>query len=120
MSNNSNHKPSGFFYREEVITWILRIFYACCIILASLDFLIDRHTERSFEKFPTFYALYGLIACVILVFIAKWMRILLIRDENFYDEPESPKDFLEKQGLDLPQTENQATNTIKSDDKENG
>ena len=119
-SNNHSdeqHHTSGFFYREDVIRWILRIFYAGALALFLVDFLIHRHTETNVEKIPTFYALYGFVACVVLVVIAKWMRIILIRDEDYYDESESPEDFLQNQGLELPTIE--STNNI-HDDKMTG
>lgn len=108
MSNNSNNhsdQSSGFFYRKDVILWILRIFYLCCFALLVVDFIIHRHTETAVEKIPTFYAFYGFVACSILVFISKLMRIFLIRDENYYDEPEAPEDYLNNQELKHPTSE---------------
>jgi len=93
---------TGFFFREDVIRWILWIFYACCVGLFLIDFFIHRHTSTDIEKIPGFYAIYGLLACVILVVLAKWMRIFLIREENYYDEPEEAHEYLQKQGLELP------------------
>jgi hypothetical protein len=37
-----------------------------------------------------FYAIYGFVACVLLVVIAKELRKLLMRDENYYDRIEDP------------------------------
>ena len=104
--HNDSHQPSGFFYRKEVIRWILIIFYICCAALFVADFFIHRHIVTDVERFKTFYALYGLIACVVLVLLAKLMRIFLIRDENYYDETESSEDFLNKQGLEHPEYSN--------------
>jgi hypothetical protein len=45
-----------------------------------------------------FYSVYGFVACVLLVLLAKEMRKLLIRKEDYYDEapptdnPPSPED----------------------------
>jgi hypothetical protein len=33
-----------------------------------------------------FYAIYGFVACVILVLVAKEMRKLVMRDEDYYDD----------------------------------
>ena len=38
-----------------------------------------------FEGLWGFYAIYGFVACVILVLLAKEMRKLLMRDEDYYD-----------------------------------
>ena len=97
MSKNTKHQASGFFYRKDVIRNILYVFYALSAILALVDFVIHRHIYTDIEKVPMFYAIYGFVACSILVFVAKAMRIFLIRDEDYYDELEDPKEFLKKQ-----------------------
>ena len=51
-----------------------------------LDFFIHRHTLHAYEQLPAFYALYGFLGCVILVLIAKEMRKVLMRKENYYDD----------------------------------
>ena len=78
--------PEGFFYQKNTIQWILRIFYACCILLVLADFIVHRHVVTDIERVPTFYAIYGLVSCVILVLIAARMRKLVMRDENYYSE----------------------------------
>lgn len=77
---------NDFFDRPQTIKWILRIFYSICIILVLADFIIHRHIETTVEKIPAFYALYGFVACVILVLIANQMRRWLMRGEDYYDE----------------------------------
>jgi hypothetical protein len=62
-------------------------FYVCCVILVLLDFIIDRHASHPWEELPAFHALYGFGACWILVVIAKQMRRVLMRDEDYYDGP---------------------------------
>ena len=81
-------KESDFFDRPATIKWILRIFYGLCIALVALDFVVHRHIYVWFETLPTFYALYGFVACVVLVLLAKIMRVLLMRDEDYYDAVE--------------------------------
>ena len=115
-NDNHMHQASGFFYRKDVIRWILRIFYVISAILLLMDFIIHRHTVTNIEKIPTFYALYGFFACVILVIIAKWIRIAVIRAENYYDEAEDSNEFLQKQGLELPESM-RADQTHKTDEK---
>ncbi len=85
----NNHKPSGFFYQPNTIRWILRIFYALCVLLVLADFIVHRHILTNIEKIPAFYALYGFVACVILVLIASQMRKFLMRDEQYYDTDSS-------------------------------
>lgn len=73
-----------FFDKSQNIRWILRVFYSLCLLLVVLDFMIHRHVETAIEKIPAFYALYGFVACVILVLIATQLRKLLMRDEDYF------------------------------------
>ena len=59
--------------------WVLGLF----LVLA--DFFTDRHAEIGFDAVVGFYAMYGFIACVLLVFTAKGLRRLLKRPENYYE-----------------------------------
>jgi len=95
--SKSSDQATGFFFRKDVIRNILRTFYVLAFLLAAVDFFIHRHIYTDIEKIPTFYAIYGFVACSILVYIAKLMRIFLIRDEGYYDEMEDPKAFLAKE-----------------------
>ncbi|BDX05256.1 hypothetical protein [Planctobacterium marinum] len=68
-----------------VIKRILLVFYIICGVLVALDFILHRHTEHPWETLPAFYPIYGFIGCVVLVLIAKWMRIVVMRDEEYYE-----------------------------------
>jgi hypothetical protein len=74
------------FDRPENVERLLKGFYAICISLALADFVVHRHIGFGWEKIPAFYALYGFVACVLLVLIAKKMRKILMRKEDYYDE----------------------------------
>ncbi|HAQ49468.1 MAG TPA: hypothetical protein DCR37_10540 [Glaciecola sp.] len=74
-----------FFDQPRNVALILKTFYALCIILVLLDFFVHRHIYVYFETIPAFYAIYGFVACVVLVVLAKIMRKGLMRDEHYYD-----------------------------------
>ena len=57
---------------------------ASCWSLA--DFVVHRHIDIGWEKLPAFYALYGFVACVMLVLLAKKLRKVVMRKEDYYDE----------------------------------
>jgi hypothetical protein len=57
-----------------------------CVILVGLDLVAHRHVSHPWETMFGFYAVYGFVACVLLVLLAKEMRKLLIRKEDYYDE----------------------------------
>ena len=67
----------------------LQIFLGLCIVLALLDFSGLRHEENSVDGFPFFYSIYGFVGCVILVLVAKEMRKLVMRSEDYYKEVNS-------------------------------
>jgi len=67
---------------------LLNGFYICCAVLVGLDFVIHRHVYHSWENIWAFYPIYGFIGCVVLVVIAKWMRIFLMRPEDYYNPAE--------------------------------
>ena len=77
-------KP-GFWDRRSRVTLFLRGFYACLAILVALEFVIHPHVYHAWENVPAFHALYGFAACWILVVIAKQMRRVLMRSEDYYD-----------------------------------
>lgn len=57
-----------------------------CVILLTLDLVLHRHVSHPWEAMFGFYAVYGFVACVLLVLLAKEMRKVLIRKEDYYDE----------------------------------
>ena len=84
MAKTDNKKH--LFDNPRNVERLLKGFYVICIILVIADFIIHRHTTMGWEKIPAFYAIYGFIACVVLVVIAKLMRKVIMRKENYYDE----------------------------------
>lgn len=56
-----------------------------CILLLGLDFVVHRHLSHPLEELFGFYAIYGFVACVLLVLLAAEMRKLIMRDEDFYE-----------------------------------
>lgn len=75
-----------FFDKPDNVKWTLRIFYVICALLVVADFIVHRHIGLAWEEIPAFYAIYGFIACVVLVIVAKEMRKVIMRKEDYYDE----------------------------------
>lgn len=78
-------KKKHIFDKPENVTRFLRGFYLICALLFLLDFILHRHITHNWENAPVFYALFGFIACVTLVLVAKLMRKVLMRKEDYYD-----------------------------------
>ncbi len=87
MENDKKH----LFDNPKNIKRLLTGFYICCVLLLLLDFVIHRHTYHSWEELWGFYPLYGFVGCVVLVFVASWMRTFLMRPEDYYDKIENPQ-----------------------------
>ncbi len=70
----------------------ISVFFVISAILFIADFFVDREVHQPAEKIPGFYAIYGFIGCVVLVLVAKQMRKVVMRDEDYYDEPAAGAD----------------------------
>jgi len=86
MSQASDDDKQYFFDKPENIKKLLRVFYVCCAVLILLDLVVHRHIYHSWENLPGFYPLYGFVGCVVLVLIAREMRKVLMRKEDYYDD----------------------------------
>ena len=64
---------------------IYAVFVLCGVVLA-LDLIIHRHVEHSIESWFGFYAFYGFVCCFFLVIAATWMRKVVMRKEDYYDD----------------------------------
>lgn len=76
----------GWFDKKENLVLFLRIFYGSLVVLLVLDLFVDKHPFFGFDGAPSFSAAYGFISCVLLVLIAKVLRMFVMRDEDHYDK----------------------------------
>lgn len=65
---------------------LLVVFYLILLFLLILDLFIHRHVSFQWEKSLEFYAVYGFISCVALIFIARILRLFVKRDEDYYNK----------------------------------
>jgi len=63
---------------------LIRIFFFFCALLFVLDFIFHRHSTHPYEHLWGFYPMFGFIGCIALVIVAKWLRTLLMRPEDYY------------------------------------
>jgi len=64
---------------------LVRGFYAVCGMLLLLDLFIPKHGAIAIEHLFGFYAFFGFLACVALVLVAKQLRRVIMRPEDYYD-----------------------------------
>ena len=88
MAHNSNSEKTHLFDNPRNVSIVLRTLYVICAGLFIVDFFVHRHTMHSWEELPAFYAIYGFIGCVLLVLVAKVLRKLVMRKEDYYDVDE--------------------------------
>lgn len=75
-----------FFDKPRNVKLFLRVFYVICTIVLLLDLAYHRHVIHAWENLWGFYGLFGFIACVTLVLVAKEMRKAVMRREDYYDD----------------------------------
>lgn len=64
---------------------LVRRFYAVCALLLLIDVAVPKHGPFAIEDVWGFYGIFGFFACVALVLIAKQLRRVLMRPEDYYD-----------------------------------
>jgi len=68
--------------------------FAICGLLVLIDLLVHRYTYLPVEEMPAFYAFYGFAALVVVVVLAKMLRSLVGRDEDYYFKDDDNEDAL--------------------------
>jgi hypothetical protein len=64
---------------------LVRAFYAVCALVVAIDVFVPKHGSFVIEHLFGFYGWFGFLACVALVLIAKQLRRVLMRPEDYYD-----------------------------------
>ena len=57
-----------------------------CIIFIILELIGHRHGETSIEDILFFPAIFGFLSCIIIFGIAISLRLLLMKDDDYYDD----------------------------------
>ena len=85
QDKKQHEQKQHLFDNPRNVSWLLRGFYGVCILLFILDFILHRHVTYRWEGLTGFYAIFGFVACVTLVLIAKQLRRIMKRKEDYYD-----------------------------------
>jgi len=83
---STDNQKTYLFDNPRNVRLVVRGLLVACAILVGLDLVVHRHVSHPWEEFFAFYAIYGFVACVLLVLLAKEMRKLLMRDEDYYEK----------------------------------
>ena len=81
----SNAQKPYWLDKIENVAKLYRGLWVVGLLLVAIDLILPRHEDFGFATLFGFYGLYGFFACVILVLIAKKLRTVLMRDEDYYE-----------------------------------
>ncbi len=85
-SDQGNPEKKYLFDNPRNVKILLGCFYVSLVVLLLIEFLLHKHPHFGWEAWPEFFAVYGFVACVVLVIVAKYfLRPLVKRDEDYYD-----------------------------------
>ncbi len=75
------------FDKPENVKRLLIIFFTSSAAVLMIDLFYHRHSIFAWEDYFGFYAVYGFVACVVLVIVSKYiLRPLVMRKEEYYDD----------------------------------
>ena len=64
---------------------LVRGFYVVCAVIFAIDVFVPKHGPFAIEHLFGFYGWYGFVSCVALVLMAKVLRRMVMRGEDYYD-----------------------------------
>jgi len=71
--------------RPSSVSLLIKLLVAACLGTVAADFFYHKHGDYAFQHWIAFDAVFGFVAYVSLVTLAKGLRRLLMRDEDYYD-----------------------------------
>ena len=82
-------KPQGekerFLDRQENVDRLLWGVTIVGVLVLLVDFFFHRHSYHPLERLWGFYGIFGAVAIIVLVQLAKLLRKLVMRDEDYYE-----------------------------------
>jgi hypothetical protein len=110
-----NEDVSGFSALGLLYSWVDRpgsvnkltaVLAVLCLLSVVADFTYEKYGHFAEESTIGFYAIYGFISFTLLIFVARGLRVLMMRPENFYGdkavdaETQYPADQIDMKGHD--------------------
>jgi hypothetical protein len=74
--------------RLKKIVLVCAVFLAALVLIDAIPALVDKHhAHTSVEKFPAFWAVFGFVACVVIILVSKaFGKAGIMQREDYYDE----------------------------------
>jgi len=88
MVEKNIKSPENFYWLDQPknVSLIIAILVVICIFLFFADAFYHKHPHFEIENLFGFYGVYGFFVCVALVLLAKALRKILMRSEDYYDK----------------------------------
>ena len=80
-------EPIGWMDKPDFVKRLFTVLYVLAGLLLVAEFVLGKETAHPhpWEGMPLFYAVYGFASFWFLVLLARPMRKLLIRSEDYYE-----------------------------------
>lgn len=86
MSEDRREEKEYFFDHPRNVKAVAACCLALLVILLVAEFFIHKHAHFPWEDWPEFYAVFGFVAFVFVVLVAKYiLRPIVERREDYYD-----------------------------------
>ena len=86
MEEKRDRGEKYLFDNPKNVKRLLTIFFSSLGVLLFLEIFVHKHAHFRCEEWPEFFCVYGFVACVVLVIVAKYiLRPLVMRREDYYD-----------------------------------
>ncbi len=72
--------------RPETIRKLWRLFIAVLAAVVLAELFVPREEHFDVERLFGFYALFGFVACAVLIVLAKAVAVVLKRPDTYYDD----------------------------------
>jgi len=110
LADKMTDDPERYPWLSRKLLWVdkpgsvnlmIKLLAVICALLFLADFAYHKHISVAIEAIPGFYGIYGFIMFSALIIVAKMLRVLIKRPENYYepksvDTEEYPEEGLEK------------------------
>lgn len=90
MTDRSREAPEKTYWLDQPknLTRVVWGLVVVCLLLFFADAFYHKHPHFEIEHLFGFYGVYGFFVCVALVLVAKSLRAILMRPEDYYDSDE--------------------------------
>ena len=74
--------------RMKLLIKLSYVVLALLVVADALPFIVHKeHAHTAIEHWPAFWAIFGFVGCVVIIFVSKWFgHAGIMTREDYYDE----------------------------------